>query len=206
MKIRTVFWDIGGVLLSNGWDRYQRARVFADLKLSAEDIALAEEKREEANWFWERGLIDEAEFFKRTIFFQPRNFTLADVWRGVEAQQEVLHPESFDILHTMHAKRQVRVAALNNESRELNDYRLKRFNLRRYFDFCICSGYVHEMKPAAGIYRSALEIGGDGPGEACFIDDKEENVAAANAAGLVGLHFSSPAALRDQLHSLGIEL
>jgi putative hydrolase of the HAD superfamily len=206
VKIRTVFWDIGGVLLSNGWDRYQRARVFADLKLSAEDIALAEEKREEANWFWERGLIDEAEFFKRTIFFQPRNFTLADVWRGVEAQQEVLHPESFDILHTMHAKRQVRVAALNNESRELNDYRLNRFNLRRYFDFCICSGYVHEMKPAAGIYRSALEIGGDGPGEACFIDDKEENVAAANAAGLVGLHFSSPAALRDQLHSLGIEL
>ena len=206
MKIRTVFWDIGGVLLSNGWDRYQRARVFADLKLSSEDIALAEEKREEANWFWERGLIDEAEFFKRTIFFQPRNFTLADVWRGVEAQQEVLHPESFDILHTMHAKRQVRVAALNNESRELNDYRLNRFNLRRYFDFCICSGYVHEMKPAAGIYRSALEIGGDGPGEACFIDDKEENVAAANAAGLVGLHFSSPAVLRDQLHSLGIEL
>jgi putative hydrolase of the HAD superfamily len=206
VKIRTVFWDIGGVLLSNGWDRYQRARVFADLKLSAEEIALAEEKREEANWFWERGLIDEAEFFKRTIFFQPRNFTLADVWRGVEAQQEVLHPESFDILHTMHAKRQVRVAALNNESRELNDYRLNRFNLRRYFDFCICSGYVHEMKPAAGIYRSALEIGGDGPGEACFIDDKEENVAAANAAGLVGLHFSSPAVLRDQLHSLGIEL
>ncbi len=206
MKIRTVFWDIGGVLLSNGWDRYQRARVFADLKLSAEDIAVAEELREEANWFWERGLIDEAEFFKRTIFFQPRNFTLADVWRGVEAQQEVLHPESFDILHTMHAKRQVRLATLNNESRELNDYRLNRFNLRRYFDFCICSGYVHEMKPAAGIYRSALEIGGDRPGESCFIDDKEENVAAANAAGLIGLHFSSPAALRDQLHSLGIEL
>jgi putative hydrolase of the HAD superfamily len=201
-----VFWDIGGVLLTNGWDRYQRARVFADLDLSAEDIAVAEEQREEANWYWERGLIDEAEFFKRTIFFRPRNFTLEDVWHGVEEQQGVLYPESFDILQAMHARRQVRLATLNNESRELNDFRLKRFNLRRYFDFCICSGYVHEMKPAPGIYRSALEIGGDRPGEAAFIDDKEENVDAANAAGFVGLHFTSPAALRDQLHSLGIEL
>lgn len=206
MRIRTAYWDIGGVLLTNGWDRYQRAKVFAELQLSEEDIVIAEEQREEANWFWERGLIDEVEFFKRTVFFRPRNFTLQDVWRCVEAQQNVLHYESFDILKAMHANRQVRLATLNNESRELNDYRLKRFNLRRYFDFCICSGYVHEMKPAPGIYRSALEIGGDGPGEACFIDDKEENVAAANAAGFVGLHFTSPAALRDQLHSLGIEV
>jgi putative hydrolase of the HAD superfamily len=204
--IRTVFWDIGGVLLSNGYGRSERAGVYADLQLSMGEIADAEARRDEANWYWERGLIDEVEFFKRTLFYTPRNFMLTDVWASVEAQQRVLHPESIEMLHRMHARRQVRLASLNNESRELNAFRLKRFELRQYFDFCICSAYVHEMKPAAGIYRSALEIGGDKPGEACFIDDNEDNIAAANAAGFVGLHFTSPSALRAQLDSLGIEL
>ncbi len=204
--IRTVFWDIGGVLLTNGWGRQQRARAFADLQLGQHDIAEAEARRDEANWYWERGLIDDADYFKRTLFFAPRTFSLADVWKSVQAQQAVLHPECFEILRRMHARRQVRLASLNNESRELNDFRLQHFELRQYFDFCICSSYVHEMKPAPGIYRSALEIGGDGPGEACFIDDTEANVTAANAAGFVGLHFTSPSALRNQLYALGIEL
>jgi putative hydrolase of the HAD superfamily len=204
--IRTVFWDIGGVLLTNGWDRNQRARVFEQLQLSPDDVAESESKREDANWYWERGLIDDVEFFKRTIFFKPRAFSLEDVWHGVKGQQSVLYPGCFEVLQRMHALRRVRLATLNNESRELNDYRLRQFDLRRYFDFCICSGYVHEMKPAPGIYRSALEIGGDGAGEACFIDDKADNVTAANAAGFAGLHFTSPSALREQLYALGIEL
>jgi putative hydrolase of the HAD superfamily len=204
--IRTVFWDIGGVLLENGYGRSQRAGVYADLQLTPADIAEAEGRRDEANWYWERGLIDEAEFFKRTLFYTPRTFTLSEVWTSVESQQKVLHPECIAMLQRMHARRQVRLAALNNESRELNAFRLKQFELRQYFDFCICSAYVHEMKPAAGIYRSALEIGGDKPGEACFIDDNEDNIAAAHAAGFVGLHFTSPSALRAQLDALGIEL
>jgi putative hydrolase of the HAD superfamily len=206
LKIRTVFWDIGGVLLTNGFGRRQRAGFYKALDLNEEDRAEFETRRVDANWHWERGLIDEAEFFQRTVFFKPRNFTPADVWRAVEDQQQVLHPESIDILRELHERGEVRQAALNNESRELNTFRLNRFSLRQYFQFCICSGYVQEMKPAPGIYRSAFEIGGDHPGEALLIDDKAENIEAANAAGLIGLQFSSPAELRDQLRSNGIGL
>ena len=204
--IRTVYWDIGGVLLGNGWDRHQRARVYAQLKLTPGDIAEAEARRTEANWYWERGLIDEVEFFKRTIFFRPRAFTLGDVWHFVEAQQAVLYQESFEILGRMHARRQVRLATLNNESRELNAFRLEHFGLRDFFDFYVCSAYVHEMKPAPDMYRAALEIGGGSAAEACFIDDKEENVAAAKAVGFCAIHFTSPGALREQLLGLGLEV
>ncbi len=206
MAIRTVFWDIGNVLLTNGFGRRQRAGFYDALGLDEADRAAFEARREDANAYWERGLIDDAAFFQRTLFFKPRPFTLADVWTALEAQQGIAHPGSFDILHTLHARRQVRQAALNNESRELNEVRMNRFGLRPYFEFCICSGYVHEMKPAPGIYRSALDIGGDLPGEACFIDDKEDNIAAANAAGLMGLHFTTPERLREQLRDLGVGL
>jgi putative hydrolase of the HAD superfamily len=204
LAIRTVFWDIGGVLLSNGFGRRQRAGFYEALALGEEDRAEFEARREDANWFWERGLIDDAEFFQRTLLWKPRTFSLRDVQEALYAQQVVAHPGSFEILHALHAKGQVRLATLNNESRLLNEFRLNRFRLRRYFEFCICSAYVGEMKPAAGIYRAAFEIGGDKPGEACFIDDKEENVAAANAAGLIGLHFTTAENLRAQLDSIGV--
>jgi len=83
---------------------------------------------------------------------------------------------------------------------------LNRFSLRKYFQFFICSGYVHEMKPALEIYRTAFEVGGDLPGEALFIDDKSENVQAANEAGFIALQFLSPALLEEQLRSHGIEV
>ncbi|AFL87317.1 haloacid dehalogenase superfamily protein, subfamily IA, variant 3 with third motif having DD or ED [Terriglobus roseus DSM 18391] len=206
MKIRTVFWDIGGVLLTNGFGRTQRAGFYEALGFSEDDKADFERLRVDANWHWERGLIDADEFFRRTVFFKPRAFSQADVWGAVEQQQRLLEAGALGILQALHARGNVRQAALNNESRELNEYRLNRFSLRKYFQFCICSGYVHEMKPAPGIYRSAFEIGGDVPGEALFIDDKAENIEAANAAGLIGLHFVSPAELREELQSHGVEL
>jgi len=204
LAIRTVYWDIGGVLLRNGFGRRQRAGFYEVLALKKADRAAFEARREDANWFWERGLIDDAEFFQRTLFWKERSFSLSDVQQALYAQQEIAHTGSFEILHALHAKKQVRQATLNNESRELNGFRLNRFSLRPYFEFCICSAYVGEMKPAAGIYRAALAIGGDGPGEACFIDDKEENVAAAVAAGFIGLHFTTPESLRTQLGSIGV--
>ena len=206
MKIRTVFWDIGGVLLTNGFGRTQRAGFYAALGLGEDDKAQCERRREDANWYWERGLIDADEFFRRTVFFKPRDFTQADVWRAVEGQQQLLHGSAISILRELYERGQVCQATLNNESRELNHYRLNRFNLRQYFQFCICSGYVHEMKPDAAIYRAAFEIGGVIPGEALFIDDKAENIDAANAAGFIGLQFLSLAQLQQQLRSHGVEL
>jgi putative hydrolase of the HAD superfamily len=206
LAIRTVLWDIGGVLLTNGFGRTQRAGFYAALGLDEEDRSEFEKRRVDANWYWERGLIDDEAFFRRTLFFKPRSFTLSDVVKALQAQQKILHPESVALLAAMHAGGKLRLATLNNESRELNHFRLKHFKLEQYFGFFICSAYVREMKPAEGIFRTALDIAGDRPEEVCFIDDTEANIQAAEQAGLVALHFTSPDSLREQLRSLDIRL
>ena len=203
-EIRTIFWDIGGVLLTNGWDEAQRAHTLTPLGV---DLADFESRYEAANFFWERGLSTAVEFFNKTLFRvdQPnRSFSFEDIWPLVCAESKVLHPECFDILTSLRGN--YKVATLNNESRELNAYRIDTFNLRQYFDYFICSGYVHEMKPHPAIYRAAIDISGHPPQTSVFIDDKPENCRAAADFGMNAIHFQSPEQLARDLAKLEIHI
>lgn len=203
--VRTIFWDLGGVLLTNGWDVHQRARVLSSLGV---DLAAYEAVHDSANYFWERGLSSAEDFFRETVLLpNPQlGLTFAQLWPLVCAESKVLHPGSFEILAQLESTGRYRLATLNNESRELNNHRLDAFDLRRYFSYFLCSGYLHEMKPAPGIYRYAIEISGHNPSSALFIDDKPENCAAARALGIQAVIFQSPEELRSQLTRLGIQL
>lgn len=203
-EIRTIFWDIGGVLLTNGWDRNQRGRVFDVLGMTADEKAEYEKRHEDENYFWERGLCTDRDFFDRTLFYAPRKFTYDDLWAEIKKEQKLLYPGSVEILKGIAQTCNYRQASLNNESRELNRYRLDNFELRRWFDFLICSAYVNEMKPAPGIYREAIEVSGSAPDECVFIDDKAENAAAASRMGMNGIHFTSPEQLAKDLQALGV--
>jgi HAD superfamily hydrolase (TIGR01509 family) len=204
-SIRTVFWDVGGVILTNGWDLDQRTRVLGRLGV---DLEPYEEMHERANYYWERGLITAEDFFMQTVL-RPNaklNLTFDLLWPQVCAESKVLHPECLDILAELKGKRKIRLATLNNESRELNEHRLNAFKLRSLFDYFICSGYVHEMKPAPGIYKSAIDISGFEADTALFIDDKAENCKAAAALGMETIVFESPIQLRGALLEYGINL
>jgi len=200
-NIQTIFWDIGGVLLTNGWDVDQRARVLTRLGV---DVADYESRHDAANFYWERGLSTAEDFFNQTIFYQHRSFTFHDLWSRVCAQSKILHRGSLDILGALYASRQYKLATLNNESRELNQHRLDAFRLRPYFDYFICSGYVHEMKPHPGIYQAAIEISGHLPETSLFIDDKMENCEAARSMGMNAICFQSPPQLARDLVPFGI--
>lgn len=201
--IQTIFWDIGGVLLSNGWDKSQRTSVLGPLGV---DLPAYEIAHERENFLWERGLLSAQEFFERTVFTpNPQlHLTFAQLWPLVCAQSTLLYPESVDILRTLAARPEYTVATLNNESRELNAHRLDAFDLRRSFRYLICSGYIHEMKPAPRIYGDAIDISGSPAGATLFIDDKQENCDAATALGMQAIRFDSPAQLRIELTGLGI--
>ena len=203
--IRTVFWDIGGVILTNGWGKTQRTKVLGRLGVNLETY---EELHDHANYYWERGLITAEDFFMQTVFRpNPKlDLTFDMVWKQVCAASKVLHPECLDILAELKAQRRLRLATLNNESRELNEYRLNAFKLRSLFDYFICSGYVHEMKLQPGIYRSAIDISGFDAETALLIDDKAENCAAAAAIGMETILFESPTQLRGALSLYGIAL
>jgi HAD superfamily hydrolase (TIGR01509 family) len=201
--IETIFFDLGGVLLSNGWDQTQRASVLPKFDVFLDGY---EARHEAANYCWERGLEDARWFFDQTVFYEPRKFTFDDLWQEVEGQSSVMYPETYDILRELHATKKYKIATLNNESRELSDYRIKKFDLRKYFDFFICSGYVREMKPHPDIYRTALEISGTPAAHTLFIDDKEENCAAARVVGMNAIRFTSSQQLRLALTAIGITL
>ncbi len=202
-SIRTIFWDVGGVLLTNGWDKGQRTRVLGRLRVDLEGY---EEVHERANYYWERGLITAKDFFGQTVLNGHPELTFDALWPQVCAESKVLHPECLDLLAELKQQGRYRLATLNNESRELNEYRLDAFKLRTLFDYFICSGYVHEMKPAEGIYRSAIDISGFEARTGLFIDDKEENCKAARACGLHAIQFESPGQLCEELREYGVEV
>ncbi len=204
-SIRTVFWDVGGVVLTNGWDLHQRTRVLSRLGVHLEAY---EEVHERANYYWERGLITAEDFFLQTVIRpNPKlDLTFDVLWKQVCAESKVLNAECLDMLAELKSMGRHRLATLNNESRELNEYRLDAFKLRSLFDFFICSGYVHEMKPMPGIFRAAVDISGFAAATALFVDDKAENCRAAEAAGMNAILFQSPAQLCEAMTGYGIYL
>jgi FMN phosphatase YigB (HAD superfamily) len=203
-EIKVIFWDIGGVILTNGWDQGQRSHVLADLGVNLEDY---ESRHDAANFFWERGLSTAEDFFRKTVFAadQPsRSFSYDDLWARVCGESRILHPGSLEILKYLRLGNLYTLATLNNESRELNQYRLDAFQLRPYFDFFVCSGYVREMKPHKDIYRAAIEISGVPGNQTLLIDDKEENCVSATALGMHAIRFESPFQLSSALKEFGI--
>lgn len=201
--IKTIFWDIGGVLLANGWDRNQRHRVLTSLGVN---LTAYEAVHEEVNYFWERGLMTAQDFFAKTVIDTnpDLHLTFEKLWPLVCSESRILHQGSIEILAALKISGQYRLATINNESKELNAYRLDTFQLRPFFNYFICSGYVHEMKPLPEIYRAAIDISGLPPETALFIDDKQENCEAARAFGMNAIHFESPAQLRASLTQHGI--
>lgn len=201
--ISTVFWDVGGVLLTNGWDRYERAIVLKDFGLDAADY-----DRRHATVYepWEKGLIDADEYLATTVFYEPREFTPEDFLAAMKAQSKELPNGGLGVLREMAASQELKLAVLNNESRELNEHRFQEFGLAGLFEAFLSSCYLGFRKPDPVIYRRALDILQLAPGETAFIDDRAENVGTANQVGMHGIRFQSPSQLGKELEALGIAI
>ena len=198
-QFSTVLWDIGGVLLTNGWDHNQRKVVFDPLQF--DDREEFEKRHEVENDPWEKGIINFDEYLERTIFFKPRPFSIDALKRAIEAQSLLLPDSAMPVLKELHGKG-VAMGQLNNESRELNDLRLEHFGLKQYLSTFFCSGYVRLRKPDPAIYRLALEVLQKPAAEVIFVDDRPKNVEEARSLGIHGIHYTGSAALRAELQQL----
>jgi putative hydrolase of the HAD superfamily len=200
MPFDVILFDIGGVLLTNSWDTHQRAAVAAAFHL---DEACLEARHGAIFEAWERGGITMDAYLDFTVFHEPRSFTRDQFVAAMFDQSKLLPDGAMDILRELSASGDYLLGALNNESRELNDYRLRTFALRDCFDIALSSCYVGLRKPDAAMYRRAIDIVGRPPERILFIDDRPENVAGALKAGIAALHFTGKEALRRQLAGLG---
>jgi putative hydrolase of the HAD superfamily len=196
-----ILFDVGGVLLTNGWDRVERAAAVAHFGLDAQELDARHFATMEA---WERGEIDLGQYLNATVFYEPRAFSRDEFFAFMRTQSQPLPSGALEILAELAAANPCTIGALNNEARETNEYRFSHFGLRRYFRVAFSSCYVGLRKPDPAIYRRALDILGSAPGRVLFIDDREENVAAGLAAGINTIRFTGADALRGELQRLGV--
>lgn len=200
-KIRAVFWDIGGVLLTNGWDHKERAQLYSQFGV---DKGPVEERHEEPNDLWEKGKITVWEYLERVIFFEPRDFTPEQFFQAMKEQSQVLNPGSFQILRALAAQKEYKLVMLNNESAELNDYRIEQFGLAQAFDFFICSAYVGLRKPSRVMFETALQLTQVAARDVVFVDDRAGNCESAASTGMHAIHFQSPQQFGAKLQELGV--
>ena len=201
-KITTLFFDVGGVILTNGWDSVARRAAIAKFQLDATEF---EERHALANPAWERGEISLEEYLARTIFYNERTFSLKEFEDFMYAQSQAL-AESLEFVRGIARSRQYLMAVINNEAAEINAYRIQKFGLRDIFAAFFSSCYVGMRKPDVGIYQMALRVMQRGADECIFVDDRAENVEGARKAGMNGIHFQNVAQLSAELKNLGVQV
>ncbi|WP_407570462.1 HAD family hydrolase [Deinococcus altitudinis] len=196
--VKALFWDIGGVLLSNGWDRDQRKEVVTEFGLDADDF---QERHKLIVPELELGRLTLDDYLNQTVFCRPVEFDKAAFVAAMEAQSV---PDEAALKLLQHLAGSWRMYALNNESRELNAHRRRTFSLDGPLLAFFTSCYLGLAKPNPAIYRLALDLAGVQPGQAVMIDDRLQNVEAARSVGMQAIQFKDAAQLQAELEELGV--
>jgi putative hydrolase of the HAD superfamily len=199
--VKALFWDNGGVILTNGWDRDSRKRAVEKFHLDWDDF---EDRHELMLNAFECGEADLDEYLRRTVFYRERSFTPEEFRQFMFEQSQPL-PEGMAVLAELSRKGRYLQAALNNESLEINDFRVHTFHLRDYFQAFFSSCYLGVRKPHRGIYSLALKITQCEPGECVLIDDRGLNLECAKEMGMHTIQFKDAAQLRRDLAAIGVD-
>ena len=201
-SISALFWDVGGVVLSNAWDRSEREQALAKFALNPLEF---QDRHELVVSSFERGKITLDEYLDRTVFYQPRPFTRED-FKNYMLSRSQPKPEALAFVRQLARAGKYLLATINNESTDLNDYRIRTFQLKELFDVFISSCFVGLRKPERDIYRLALAITQRAPEECCFIDDRAVNLEQAARMGMHTIRMQSVAQLRDELAKIGVRI
>src|SRR5258708_17571170 len=189
--ITTILFDIGGVLLTDGWGHDSRREAALQFGLDWDDFTDRHEKV--AHLIETNGLTLER-YLDRVIFYRPRSFSRDEFREFVFAQSQP-KPESLEIARQLAGLKKYFLAALNNEVLELNLYRIEHFDLGKCFPVFFSSCFLGLRKPDEAIYRAVLNIIQRAPEQCVFIDDPEVNLECPPDLRLPTLHFRDPAHL-----------
>lgn len=200
MVIDTIFFDIGGVLGSNGWDTDARAGAIRAFELNGDEY---EYRHHDAVGPWEEGRISMDEYLDLTVFYQPRSFS-RDEFRSFIMANSIPNVAMVDVARSLSRSGQYRLMTLNNEGKELHEYRVRRFKLGGIFCAFLASCYLGVRKPMGSFYERALGIAHVEPERCVFIDDREQNLIPARALGMHTIAASTPDEVCRELETLHV--
>ena len=199
--ITCVFLDIGGVLLSDGWDHHARKRAATNFKL---ELAEMEDRHHLTFETYEEGKLTLEEYLDLVVFYRKRSFTRAQFRRFIFAQSKP-YPEMIDLAAQLKVRHGLKIAVGSNEARELNEYRIRKFKLDGFVDFFISSCFVHVRKPDADIFRLALDIAQVPARQVVFIDNTSMFVQIAEGLGIRSILHVDYRSTCAKLASFGLQ-
>ena len=196
----TLFLDIGGVLLTDGWDRHARQRAAENFNL---DLPELEERHHLTFETFEEGKLTLEEYLRLVVFYEKRSFTV-DQFREFMFAQSQSYPEMIELVIRLKAKHRLKIAVVSNEALELNTYRIHKFQLNEFVDFFISSCFVHVRKPDAAIFRLALVIAQTPAERVVFIENTPMFVQIAQGLGIRSILHTNYKCTCEQLAVLGL--
>jgi putative hydrolase of the HAD superfamily len=201
-SIVALFLDIGGVLLTNGWDHNMRKDAAATFGLDYEEM---NERHHLTFDTYEEGKLSLDEYLRRVVFYEKRPFS-SEEFRAFMFAQSQPYPDMIALVQDLKSRHRLKVAAVSNEGRELTIHRIRKFELGTFIDFFISSCFVHFRKPDQDIYRIALDIAQVLPNQVVYIEDRAMFVEVAEGLGIRGIQHVSYQSTREALEALGLSL
>jgi putative hydrolase of the HAD superfamily len=202
IPVTTLFLDIGGVLLTNAWGHESRRKAAEVFNLNYSDIDVRHHLNQVT---YEEGKLTLYEYLTRVVFYEKRDFT-PDQFREFMFKQTTPFMDMIELIQNIKEKYRLKIAVINNEGRELNEYRIKKFHLDRFVDFFISSCFVHLRKPDADIFRVALDIAQVPAEHIVYIEDLQMFVDVASDLGIRGIRHKNYLSTSAELTSMGLEI
>jgi putative hydrolase of the HAD superfamily len=201
-RITTLFLDIGGVLLSNGWDRMARKRAVEKFGLDFEEM---DERHHLTFGTYEEGKLSLKDYLSRVVFYEERPFSQDSFIMFMFAQS---HPyaDMIDLVRRLKTLHGLKIIAVSNEGRELTEYRARRFELSTFIDCFVSSCFVHMRKPDYDIYRMAVDVAQVPREEVVYIDDRAMFVETARCLDIQGIVHKDYRSTREALAAFGLSL
>jgi putative hydrolase of the HAD superfamily len=201
IAITTLFLDIGGVLLTDGWDHHARERAATNFKL---ELAEMEDRHHLTFDTYEDGKLTLEEYLGRVVFYQKRPFTRAQ-FRSFMFAQSKPYPEMIELVAQLKVRHGLKIAVVSNEGRELNTYRIRKFKLGGFVDSFISSSFVHLRKPDEDIFRLALDIAQVPVDEIVYIENTPLFVQVAEGLGIRSILHTDYSSTCAKLASFGLQ-
>jgi putative hydrolase of the HAD superfamily len=199
-EIKAIFTDVGGVLLTNGWDRDSRKRAAQQFHL---DLADVDARHHLTFDTYEIGKLSLDTYLDRIVFYQPRDFSKDD-FKAFMFQQSQPFPEMIQLIRQTKKRNRLKLAVVSNEGRELTEYRIRKFGLADFVDFFVSSCFVHFRKPDTDIFRMAIDMAQTRPEATVYLDDRLLFVEVASSLGLRAIHHTSCEKTREALTQMGL--
>jgi len=200
--ITTLFVDVGGVLLTNGWGRESRLKAAAEFNFDFDEF---EERHHLSYSVYEEGRITIEEYLSRILFYQKRPFTL-EQFRSFMYAQSSAHIEMINLIRKLKDIYKLKIVSINNEGRELNEYRIMKFKLDTFIDYFISSCFVHVRKPNTDIFRMALDTSQILPINVLYIEDRQLFIDIAADMGIQGILHRDYLTTLSELSAAGLEI